>query len=81
MDKRPRETLDDLLEMMPRNVAPPSVLWPGIAREIARAPQRSRRFAIAASVAVACLAGALVWVVLHAPSTPSRGSTTLREFQ
>ena len=36
MDKRPRETLDDLLEMMPRNVAPPRALWPGIAREIAR---------------------------------------------
>jgi hypothetical protein len=76
MDKRPRETLDDLLEMMPRNVPPPRVLWPGIAREIARAPQGSKRFAIAASVAVACLAGALVWVILNSPSAPSRGSTT-----
>jgi hypothetical protein len=78
MDKRPRETLDELLEMMPRSVAPPGELWSGIAREIARAPRRSSRFAIAASVAVACLAGALVWVVLHAPSTPPRGSTTAR---
>jgi hypothetical protein len=76
MDKSPRETLDDLLEVMPRNIAPPRALWPGIEREIARAPRRSKRFAIAASVAVACLAGALVWVVLHAPSTPSPGSTT-----
>ena len=75
MDKRPRETLDDLLEMMPRNVAPPRVLWPGIAREIVRAPQRGKRFAIAASVAVACLAGSLVWVVLHTPSPPRRDST------
>jgi hypothetical protein len=76
MDKRPRQTLDDLLEMMPRNVAPPRALWPGISHEIARGPQRSKRFAIAASVAVACLAGALVWVVLHSPSAPSRGATT-----
>jgi hypothetical protein len=76
MNKRPRETLDELLEMMPRNVAPPRALWHGIASEIARAPQRSNRFAIAASVAAACLAGALVWVVLHAPSTPPRGTTT-----
>jgi len=75
MDKRPRETLDDLLEMMPRNVAPPRALWPGIAHEIARAPQRNKRFALAASVAVACLAGSLVWVVLHAPSPPRRDST------
>jgi len=74
MDKRPRETLDDLLEMMPRSVAPPRALWPGIAREIARVPRSGKRFAIAASVAVACLAGALVWVVLHAPSPPRRDS-------
>jgi len=76
MDKRPRRTLDDLLETMPRDVAPPRALWPGIAHQIARAPRRSRRLPIAASVAAACLAGALVWVVLHAPSTPPRGSTT-----
>jgi hypothetical protein len=76
MDKRPRGTLDELLEIMPRNVAPPRALWPDIAREISRAPRWGRRFAIAASVAVACLAGALVWVVLHAPATPARGPTT-----
>jgi hypothetical protein len=75
MDKRPRQTLDDLLETMPRDVAPPRALWPGIAHEIARAPRRSKRLAIAASVAAACLAGALVWVVLHAPSTPQGGAT------
>jgi hypothetical protein len=78
MDKRPRETLDELLEIMPRNVAPPRALWPGIAREIHRAPRWGSLFAIAASVAVACLAGALVWVVLHAPATPPRGPTTAR---
>jgi hypothetical protein len=75
MDKRPRQTLDYLLGIMPRNVAPPRALWPGIAHEITRAPRRSERFAIAASVAAACLAGALVWVVLHAPSKPQRGAT------
>ena len=80
MEKRPRETLDELLEAMPRNVAPPRALWPGIALKIARAPHRSHRFAIAASVAVACLAGALVWVVLHDPSTPSDGSTVARSI-
>jgi hypothetical protein len=76
MDERPRDTLDDLLEMMPRNVAPPRALWPGIAHEIARAPRRGRRFAIAASVSVACLAGALIWVLLHSPATLPRGSMT-----
>jgi hypothetical protein len=76
MDKRPRETLDELLGNVPRNIAPPRALWPGIAREIARAPRNSRRFAIAASTAAACLAGALVWVVLHAPSVP--GPATVR---
>ena len=70
MDKRPRETLDELLDNLPRNVAPPRALWPGIAREIARTPRYPRRFAIAASAAAACLAGALVWVVLHAPPVP-----------
>jgi len=75
MDKRPRDTLDELLGKMPRNVAPPRALWPGIAREIARAPRAGRRFAIAASVALACVAGALVWVILHASSTPRPGET------
>jgi hypothetical protein len=74
MDERPRGNLDELLEKMSRNVAPPRALWPGIAREIARAPLKSRRFAIAASAAVACLAGALVWVALRAPLTPPSGS-------
>jgi hypothetical protein len=78
MDKRSRETLDELLGKMPRNLAPLRPLWPGIAQEIARAPQRSRRVAIAASVAVACLAAAIVWVVVHTPSMPRSGSMTAR---
>jgi hypothetical protein len=77
MDKRSRETLDELLGKMPRNLSPLAPLWPGIAQEIARAPQRSKRVAIAASVAVACLAAAIIWVVVHAPSTPP-GSMTAR---
>ena len=77
MDKRSRETLDELLGKMPRNLSPLRPLWPGIAQEIARAPQRSKRVAIAASVALACLAAAIIWVVAHAPSTPP-GSMTAR---
>jgi hypothetical protein len=78
MDKNSRETLDELLGKMPRNLSPPHVLWPGIAQEIARTPQRSKRIAIAASVAIACLAAAIVWVVAHAPSAPPPGSMTAR---
>jgi hypothetical protein len=78
MDKRSRETWDELLGKMPRNLSPLRPLWPRIAQEIARARQRSKRVAIAASVALACLAAAIVWVVVHAPSTPPPDSTTVR---
>jgi hypothetical protein len=63
-----RETLDERLAKLPRDIVPPRYLWPPITREIARRPRSSPRmmFAAAAAVGFLCLAAGVVWAVLHA---------------
>jgi hypothetical protein len=69
-----RPSLDEHLAHLPRAIAPPRNLWPGIAR---RLPQRRNRprsvaFAVAAGVAGACIASALTWAMLRAhPGSPA----------
>jgi hypothetical protein len=68
-----RETLDERLAKLPRDIVPPRYLWPSIVREIARRPRSTPQMAFAAAAAVAalCLATGLVWAILHARPTPT----------
>ena len=84
-------SVDEALASLPRSVQPPRDLWPGIAREIAGqrgdsvVEFQSRRgarnlstpwpLALAASLAVVGLVGALCWSVLRErPATPLAAS-------
>ena len=68
-----QESLDRQLANLPREIAPPRNLWPGIISRLhykAR-PARPMLFAAAAGLAGACLASALTWAVLHGrPAMP-----------
>jgi hypothetical protein len=65
MEDPTNEPLDELLSKLPRTVAVPRDLWPEIARDIKRRPRNMRDVALAASFAILCMAGALLWAVLH----------------
>jgi len=71
-----KNSLDERLAGLPRDIAPPTDLWTGIARSIdrgaVRSPRRARPMAFAAAAAVtgACLASALTWAVLHGRPGP-----------
>src|SRR5580704_15332064 len=72
-----RQSLNERLAKLPRDITPPRNLWPGIARSIersgVRSPRRSRPMALAAAAAVAaaCVASALTWAVLQGrPNQP-----------
>jgi hypothetical protein len=62
-----RESLDERLAKLPREIVPPRYLWPSITRDIARRPRSSPQMMLAAAAAVACvcLAGGIAWAVLH----------------
>jgi hypothetical protein len=65
----PDESLSLKISGLPRQIAPPRNLWPGIARRIqpASVVGRGRPMALAAGIAVAaaCLGSAFTWAVLH----------------
>ncbi|HTV95790.1 MAG TPA: hypothetical protein VME42_07290 [Steroidobacteraceae bacterium] len=67
-----RDTLDERLARLPREVVPPRYLWPSITREIARRPRSTPQMVLAAAAAVAAvsLAAGVVWTVLHSRVTP-----------
>ncbi len=75
MEHRSRKSLDELLARVPRDVPLPGNLWAGIERQIAPKPRRFTAFAIAASLGVACIAGALTWAVLHGVPAGDAGAT------
>jgi len=68
MMEEPHKMLDEMLAGLPREVAVPRNLWPAIARRIERRPRNVGSFALAASVAVVCMAAALSWAVWHGRS-------------
>jgi hypothetical protein len=76
-----RKSLDAELASLPRDVAPPRNLWPGIRARLPERPRRTRpmAFAAAAGIAGACLASALTWVILHGrlQSPVTRAGTTV----
>jgi hypothetical protein len=76
-----QRSLDEQLADLPRDVAPPRNLWPGIAGRLGRLGRRARParplvFAAAAGIAGACVASALTWAVLHGrPGSPTTQAT------
>jgi hypothetical protein len=69
-----QKSLDEQLAELPRDVAPPRDLWPGIAGRLGRRPRPARPlvFAAAAGIVGACVASALTWAVLHGrPGSPA----------
>jgi hypothetical protein len=71
MMQDPHDKLDERLAQLPRQVALPRSLWPGIAREIERRPRRAGALAVAASLLLVPIAGTLLWIALHASSPPA----------
>jgi hypothetical protein len=78
-----RKSLDAQLANLPRDIAPPRNLWPGIRARLHERPRRLRPavFAAAAGIAGACVASALTWAILHerpqltAPQPMARAGT------
>jgi hypothetical protein len=62
-----RKSLDAQLANLPRDIAPPRNLWPGIRVRLHQRPRRVRPavFAAAAGIAGACVASALTWAILQ----------------
>lgn len=60
-----RESLDEQLAKLSRDVVPPRNLWPGIAREIKQPPRAAPWVAFAAAATVICFASGLAWMVLR----------------
>jgi len=78
MNDASQESLDRLIAGLPKDVAPPGNLWPGIA---ARLPNRTRRappMALAAAIAMAAagLASFFTWAVLESRTVPRVIQTT-----
>jgi hypothetical protein len=65
MKPRKPPSLDELLATIPPDVAPPGGLWHDVVFGIARRQRRTRRWALAASMASATLAAGVIWAVLH----------------
>jgi hypothetical protein len=83
MENRTDETLDQMLAKLPREIAVPGNLWPGIERGMKRRPRSVGSFAFAASIAVFSIVGALTWTILHERAqqridSRSTSSATLR---
>jgi hypothetical protein len=69
-----RKSLDAALANLPRDIAPPRNLWPGIHARLHGSTRRARpmAFAAAAGIAGACVASALTWAILHGrPQMPA----------
>jgi hypothetical protein len=73
MMQRPDNSLDRLLDDLPREATPQRNLWPGIAAAIGNKPRRSRSWFMAvtsAAAAAACLATLFTWAFLQRNSVP-----------
>ena len=78
MNDRQQEALDRLIASLPREVAPPGNLWPGVAARLLSRPRRAAPMALAAVVAMAAagLASFFTWAVLESRSVPPLIQTT-----
>jgi hypothetical protein len=84
MNDRRQESLDKLIESLPREVVPPGHVWPGVAARLSGRPRRMPPMALAAAVAIAAagLASFFTWTVLQSPSVPRviQGLTATASF-
>ncbi len=71
MEHRSEKSLEQQLMELPRDVAPPRNLWPGISQRLT-APRRSRPVLMAACVATAaaCIASLFTWALLRRADAP-----------
>ena len=92
MNKSRFDSLDDALASVPRDVQPTRDLWPGIhqamgertagaptdlaAVRAARSARMQWPLALAASLGVVCLVGALCWSVIHERASPNLTART-----
>jgi hypothetical protein len=72
-----RQSLDELLASVPREVEPPSLVWRRVEADIARRPSAWKAMALAASISSVLLASALVWAVLRGTPAPVRQATVM----
>jgi len=72
MNDRRQESLDGLIEKLPRDLLPARNLWPGIADRLVSAPRRAPPMALAAAIVMAgvCLASLFTWAVLQGRNVP-----------
>ncbi len=70
MIERQRDSLDRVLDDLPRSALPKRDLWPGIAAQIGGTPRRSRSWMLAGASAAACLAILCTWAFLQRSSVP-----------
>ena len=72
MTEKPKKSLDQLLDELPRAMAVGRDLWPGVADSIGNNSRRQRSWLMAAvsAAAAACLATLATWAVLQRNSVP-----------
>jgi hypothetical protein len=72
MNASPQQPLDRLMANLPKDVAPPGNLWPGIAARLESKRRRAAPMALAAGIALAAagLASLFTWAVLQGPTVP-----------
>jgi len=78
MNDASQESLDRLLAGLPKDVAPPGNLWPGIAARLSSRTRRTPPMALAAAIAMAAagLASFFTWAVLESRTVPRLIQTT-----
>jgi hypothetical protein len=78
MNDASQESLDRLLAGLPKDVAPPGNLWPGIAARLSSRTRRAPPMALAAAIAMAAagLASFFTWAVLESRTVPRLIQTT-----
>jgi len=66
------DSLERLIANLPKDIAPPANLWPGVASRLSRKPRYAPPMALAAAIAVvaAGLASFFTWAVLQSRSVP-----------
>jgi hypothetical protein len=72
MNDRQPDRLDRLIANLPKDIAPPGNLWPGVAARLTAKPRRAAPMALAAAVAMAAagLASFFTWAVIQSRSVP-----------
>jgi hypothetical protein len=70
MNDHPQNRLDRLIANLPKDIPPPTNVWPSVAAHLSRKPRHGPPLALAASIAIAAagLAGLFTWAVIQGRS-------------